>query len=101
MENFRTAIIIFFFLAYEAPWAHLLDCIADIVFDQKMLPELTEYLRLTRVIFARSPHWRTRWWKHQEGAQKEYEERMKEAAEKEGKIHVETDSTSQSHAARE
>ena len=35
MENFRTAIIIFFFLAYEAPWAHLLDCIADIVFDQK------------------------------------------------------------------
>ena len=34
-------------------WAHLLNKIGKVVFDGKLLPELHEYLRLNRLIFAR------------------------------------------------
>ena len=49
-------------------WAHLLNKVGEVLFDNKLLPELAEYLRLTKLIFSRSPYWRTQWVKHQQEA---------------------------------
>lgn len=34
-------------------WAHLLNLLGHIIFDLKLLPEMHEYMRLTKVLFAR------------------------------------------------
>ena len=34
-------------------WAHLLNRLGDVIFDAKLLPELDEYMRMIRLIFAR------------------------------------------------
>ena len=46
-------------------WAHLLNLVGEALFNQKMLPELQECMRLSRLLFARSPFWRRKWREHQ------------------------------------
>ena len=60
-------------LVHVPCWAHLLDKIGRVVFDGQHLPELVQYLTLTRKLFARSPFWRTKWVEHQKGAHQEQE----------------------------
>ena len=56
-------------------WAHLLNKVGEVVFDGQLLPELSEYLRLTRLVFARSPFWRKRWVEHQQDMLKQENEK--------------------------
>ena len=65
-------------LVHVPCWAHLLDKIGRVVFDGHHLPELVQYLTLTRKLFSRSPFWRRKWIEHQQGAHDE----QKQLAEK-------------------
>ena len=73
-------------------WAHLLNRVADVVFDNMLLSELAEYFRLSRfvrccelkfsffrrLLFGRSPYWRTKWVQHQKEYIKEEEKKPNE-----------------------
>ena len=67
-------------LVHGPCWAHLLNILGNLVFDQKLLKTTDKYLWLTRykshlcwlyflfcdrLVFSRSPYWRTKWIEHQ------------------------------------
>ena len=70
-------------------WGHILNLVGSTVFDQNLLPAFSEYIRLTRsvivmqlcalsfilftrLLFSRSPYWRTKWIQHQkDGVEKQ------------------------------
>ena len=61
-------------------WAPLLNRIGAVLCDEKCLPVVVEYLRLTQQTFVSAPFWQTQWIAHQEKYAKPVEAAPKDNA---------------------
>ena len=53
-------------------WPHLFAKVPEVVFDSGCLAEVKEFHRLVQLLFARSPYWRTKWYKFQNAAMEQW-----------------------------
>ena len=55
-------------------WPHLFAKVPEAVFDAGVLTEQAEFHRLVQLLFARSPFWRTKWYRYQKAAVKKWKD---------------------------